>query len=100
MTLPDLVGLLGVAAYLTAYALLQLNRLGGHDRRYLTLNAVGSALILVSLIYAFNLPSFVTQTAWLVFTVVGFVRSRGDRPGPRTASGTGSDNPSGPGGRG
>lgn len=96
MTLPDLVGLLGVAAYLTAYALLQLNRLGSHDRRYLVLNAAGSALILVSLVYDFNLPSFVTQTAWLVFTAVGFVRSRGGgaRPGAAT------DRPPGPAARG
>ncbi len=76
MTVPDLVGLLGVAAYLAAYALLQLNRLGSHDGLYLLLNALGSALILVSLVYDFNLPSFVTQTAWLVFTAVGFVRAR------------------------
>lgn len=96
MTLPDLVGLLGVGAYLTAYALLQLNRLGSHDPRYLVLNAAGSALILVSLVYDFNLPSFVTQTAWLVFTVVGFVRSRGGRAG----AGAGPDNPSGPPARG
>ena len=91
MTLPNLVGLLGVAAYLTAYALLQLNRLGSHDPRYLVLNAAGSALILVSLLYDFNLPSFVTQTAWLVFTAVGFVRSRRGRPG----AATGPDSPSG-----
>ena len=90
MTIPNLVGLLGVAAYLTAYALLQLNRLGSHDPRYLMLNAAGSALILVSLVYDFNLPSFVTQTAWLVFTAVVFVRSRRGRP--RTA--TGPDSPS------
>jgi hypothetical protein len=92
VTIPDLVGLLGVAAYLTAYALLQLNRLGSHDPRYLVLNAAGSALILVSLFYDFNLPSFVTQTAWLVFTAVGFVRSRGGRGG----SGAGADSPTGP----
>ena len=96
MTLPDLVGLLGVAAYLTAYALLQLNRLGSHDPRYLVLNAVGSTLILVSLVYDFNLPSFVTQTAWLVFTAVGFVRSRGGR----ARAVAGPDNPSGPAPRG
>jgi len=96
VTIPDLVGLLGVAAYLTAYALLQLNRLGSHDRRYLVLNAAGSALILVSLVYDFNLPSFVTQTAWLIFTAVGFVRSR--RVG--AGSGAGADSSSGPAERG
>jgi hypothetical protein len=76
VTLPDIVGLFGVAAYLTAYALLQLERLDGHDGRYLALNAAGSLLILVSLVYSFNLPSFVTQALWLIFTIIGFLRSR------------------------
>lgn len=77
MALPDVIGLLGVAAYISAYALLQLEKLGSSDTRYLVLNGLGSGLILVSLFYSFNLPSFITQALWLVFTVVGFVRARG-----------------------
>ena len=77
MTIYDAVGLLGVAAYVSAYALLQLGRLGNGDGRYLALNAAGSVLILFSLLHSFNLPSFVTQVLWLVFTVVGYARSRG-----------------------
>ncbi|SFP79024.1 CBU_0592 family membrane protein [Sphingomonas rubra] len=77
MALPDVIGLLGVAAYISAYALLQLEKLGSSDTRYLVLNGLGSGLILVSLFYSFNLPSFITQALWLVFTVVGVVRARG-----------------------
>ena len=76
MNLSDVVGLVGVGAYLLAYALLQLGKLGIEDVRYALLNAVGALLILYSLIYSFNLPSFVTQTLWLVLTVIGYVRVR------------------------
>jgi hypothetical protein len=76
MSIADFVGLIGVAAYLTAYGLLQFGKLKVEDARYALLNAVGSIAILYSLIFDFNLPSFITQTAWLVFTVAGFMRSR------------------------
>ncbi len=79
MSFADLVGLVGVAAYLLAYGLLQLGRLTFDDGRYALLNAVGSIAILYSLIFDFNLPSFVTQTAWLAFTIIGFVRARARR---------------------
>jgi hypothetical protein len=79
MSFADLVGLVGVAAYLLAYALLQLGRLTFDDPRYAGLNAFGAVAILYSLIFDFNLPSFVTQTAWLALTIIGFVRARKKR---------------------
>ena len=72
---PDIVGLVGVAAYLSAYGLLQLGTLKVEDNRYALLNALGALLILYSLLFDFNLASFVTQTAWLILTAIGFVRS-------------------------
>lgn len=74
MSVFDIIGLIGVAAYISAYALLQLDRLKSDDLRYLLLNGIGSGLILVSLFDSFNLPSFVTQTLWLAFTIVGLAR--------------------------
>ena len=76
MSIADAVGLVGVAAYLSAYGLLQLGILKVEDGRYALLNGAGAVLILYSLIFDFNLPSFVTQTAWLILTIIGYVRSR------------------------
>jgi hypothetical protein len=70
-----MIGLVGVVAYLSAYGLLQLGTLKVEDNRYALLNALGALLILYSLLYDFNLASFVTQSAWLLLTAVGFVRS-------------------------
>ncbi|MBM6595607.1 CBU_0592 family membrane protein [Microvirga pudoricolor] len=80
MSFADIVGLIGVAAYLSAYGLLQLGRLKVEERAYALLNGLGALLILYSLIYDFNLPSFVTQSFWLFFTVLGYWRSRAGRP--------------------
>lgn len=76
MTFADMIGLIGVAAYLSAYGLLQLGILKVEDGRYALLNGVGALAILYSLVYDFNLPSFVTQTAWLILTIIGVVRLR------------------------
>ena len=76
MTIPNLVGLIGVVAYLLAYGLLQLGILKVEDARYALLNGIGATAILYSLMFDFNLPSFITQTAWLIFTIIGYARSR------------------------
>jgi multidrug transporter EmrE-like cation transporter len=69
-----------VIAYLSAYGLLQMAILKVEDGRYALLNGLGAIAILYSLIYDFNLPSFITQTAWLLLTIAGYVRSRLKRP--------------------
>ncbi|HEY8383242.1 MAG TPA: cyclic nucleotide-binding protein [Microvirga sp.] len=79
MSFADLVGLVGVASYLLAYALLQLRIMKLEDGRYALLNGLGAVAILYSLIYDFNLPSFVTQTAWLILTIIGYMRARTQR---------------------
>ena len=86
MTIADFVGLIGVAAYLSAYGLLQLGILKVEDGRYALLNGIGAVAILYSLIFDFNLPSFVTQSAWLILTIIGFVRSRSRRTPAETAN--------------
>jgi hypothetical protein len=72
---PDVIGLIGVAAYLSAYGLVQLGALKVEDNRYALLNALGAILILYSLLFDFNLASFVTQSAWLMLTALGYIRS-------------------------
>ena len=71
MTLPDLAGLVGVAAILGASALLQLGKLAVRAPLYSLLNLVGSALILLSLVYAFNLPAAIIEGAWVLISLYG-----------------------------
>jgi hypothetical protein len=76
MSITDFVGLIGVVAYLLAYGLLQMGMMKIEDTRYMALNALGGVAIIYSLLYNFNLSSFITQVCWLIFTLVGYIRSR------------------------
>ena len=88
MTLPDLAGLLGVAAVLAAYALLQAGRLAVRAPLYSALNLLGAALILLSLVHDWNLPSAVIEGSWALISAYGLLvavrtRAPAERPDPR-----------------
>jgi membrane-bound ClpP family serine protease len=73
---PDAIGLLGVAAILLAYFLLQAGYVRGHALSYQLMNAFGALLVLVSLFYAFNLSAFLMELAWLAVSIYGIARGR------------------------
>lgn len=70
------VGLVGAVAYLAGYALIQMRILTIDDGRYAALNVLGGVALIYSLLWDFNLGSLLTQVAWLIFTVVGYVHNR------------------------
>lgn len=74
MNVYDILGTLGVALIILTYVLLQLERLRSDQLGYSLLNAVGAALILVSLYYAFNFPSFVVEFFWLIISLFGIAK--------------------------
>ncbi len=75
----DWAGLLGVAAVLLAYFLLQANRLHGNGLTYQLMNAFGAFAVLLSLLYAFNLSAFVLEALWLAISIYGIARGRRSR---------------------
>ena len=62
MTLPDIVGVIGVLLMLGAYALA------------LLMNLSGALLVLISLLFKFNLSAFLMETAWALVAVFGLVK--------------------------
>lgn len=72
----DWAGLIGVALILFTYLLLQVGRMRGDAFPHQLLNAVGALLILLSLLYAFNLSAFLMELAWLVVSIYGMVRGQ------------------------
>ena len=76
MQWPDALGLLGVVLILLAYFLLQAGRMRGHSLTYQLLNAFGALLVLVSLLYAFNLSAFLMELTWLAVSIYGIFRGR------------------------
>lgn len=71
---PDLIGFIGVFLVLFAYFLLQNQKVSFDDYSYLSLNAVGAALLLISLVFKFNPASFLIECCWLGISLYGFVR--------------------------
>lgn len=67
----DIVGTLGVAIIIITYVLLQIERVRSEQLIYSLLNAVGAALILVSLYFDFNFPSLVVEFFWLLISLFG-----------------------------
>lgn len=70
----DVLGLVGVGFILLAYVLLQLEKIRSRDLSYSLMNAVGAALIVISLLYRFNLSALVMEVFWLLISIYGLVR--------------------------
>jgi len=69
-----IIGGLGVLLIISAYLMLQIGKLKSTQISYSILNGLGALLILFSLIYSFNLPSFIIEIFWLLISIYGVVR--------------------------
>lgn len=74
MGVADVIGVLGAVAVLAGYLLLQLGRLTRNDKSFLLLNLFGSAGILCSLAFKFNLSATLIEAAWFAISFYGLVR--------------------------
>jgi hypothetical protein len=73
MTLPDLIGLTGVALLIVTYALLQLDRIDPKGFWYSFNNMIVAILVSVSLYYTWNTASVVIEVFWFLISVYGLV---------------------------
>ena len=71
----DFVGFIGVLLIVVAYLLLQLDKLPSSSPKYSLLNAAGALLIIISLIFAFNLSAFIMEVFWFLISLLGLWRS-------------------------
>lgn len=70
----DIVGNIGVVVLVLTYLMLQLNRLSPAGLAYSVLNAVGAGLIVVSLLFDFNLSALVIEVFWVLISLIGIYR--------------------------
>lgn len=75
LSLYDTLGIIGVIIILLAYLALQIEKVTAQDWRYSALNAIGAVLILISLMFSFNLASFIIEIAWLLISLFGLFRA-------------------------
>lgn len=71
----DIIGMIGVFMILITYGAVQMEKMDVRSVKYSVLNALGAGLILISLIFAFNLSAFVIESAWLVISIYGMMKA-------------------------
>ena len=71
MSIPDVVGLIGVALLIVTYAMLQFDRIDPKGFWYSFNNMIVAILVTVSLLYSFNLASMVIEVFWFGLSVYG-----------------------------
>ena len=71
----DAVGTLGVLLIVIAYGGLQFAWMRAESLFYSTINGLGAALILVSLLVEFNFAAFLMEAVWLALSIFGIVKA-------------------------
>jgi hypothetical protein len=71
----DAAGLVGVLMMLGAYAAAQFGRLDPVELPSLLLNLAGSSLVMLSLLWKFNLAAFVMEASWAAVALFGLARA-------------------------
>lgn len=67
-------GFIGVAMVLLIYFANQQRWVSSEDWRFPFVNALGSCLIMVSLVAQWNFPSFVINFCWVAISLYGLVK--------------------------
>ena len=76
MEFHDIIGTVGVGFIVVMYFLLQTGRMASDNPHFSIWNAVGAALILISLAYEFNLSAVLMEGFWLLLSLYGLVRAK------------------------
>ena len=67
----DVLGNIGVFLIILMYFLLQIQKLSSESLLYSVLNALGASLIIVSLLFDFNLSAFIIELFWVIISLIG-----------------------------
>ena len=70
----DVAGLIGVLLIVIAYLLLQLDKLPSSSSSFSLMNAAGSLLIMLSLVFRFNVSAFLIEVFWFLISLLGLTK--------------------------
>jgi hypothetical protein len=71
----DIIGTTGVLLILLCYYLLQARHLTIEHPYYSLLNLIGSVLIMYSLCFHWNTPSFIIEVVWIGISIWGLYKA-------------------------
>lgn len=72
--LADIIGLIGVGCIIAAYFFLTLGKLTSEQSAYSWLNLVGALLVIVSLLWAWNLSALILEGIWAGLSLYKLMR--------------------------
>lgn len=72
----DAIGIAGFLLYILSFNLVQMGRLCGNSVLYAAMNVAAAAFVLISLVNAFNVASFLIQVSFITIGIVGILRKR------------------------
>jgi len=70
----DFIGNIGVAVIILCYLALQLERIDSRSFLFSTLNGIGAILVIISLMFEFNLSAFIIEAFWFQVSLIGIIR--------------------------
>jgi hypothetical protein len=70
----DFAGNIGVALMVLGYLLLQAEKIRSSDLTYSLMNGAGALLVVISLVYRFNLSAFLVEAFWFLISVYGLIK--------------------------
>ena len=74
LSLTDLIGIIGVFIIIVAYMLLHLEKMDAKNLSFSVLNTLGAFLIIISLLYDWNLASFLMEVIWMLISLYGILK--------------------------
>jgi hypothetical protein len=72
----DLVGWMGAALLLAAYAMVSFRKLRADSGSYQLLNAIGSCCLIVNTVYYRAYPSAFVNVIWILIAILASIRAR------------------------
>jgi hypothetical protein len=72
----NIIGLLGVFLILLAYFLITKGAVTNKDVSFHVMNLIGAILLLISLMWSWNLPSVIIEICWISISLWGLYKIR------------------------
>jgi len=73
------IGVVGMICVVYAYLAIEKGWLDRDQKRYYMINLIGAALLTISLMFKFNLGSFLIEMFWIWISIEGLMRIRREK---------------------
>ena len=72
-TLFDAIGVFGFGLYVVNYTMLTFHRVTSHCKRYFAINLIAASMVLIGMMFSFNLASALIQVFWIGISMTAIV---------------------------